>query len=96
LLAATENPALAAAALEASAGPLARAQRIARAGRDVLQEVPVSGAAEDYSAWRLKLEGVVREMDAGFAPEALPPDLQVLREEIRAAIEGPAQAVAQA
>lgn len=96
LLAATENPALAAAALEASAGPLARAQRIARAGREVLNQVPVSGAAEDYSAWRLKLEGVVREMDAGFAPEALPPDLQVLREEIRAAIEGPAQAVAQA
>ncbi|KFE62412.1 AAA family ATPase [Hyalangium minutum] len=96
LLAATENPALAAAALEASAGPLARAQRIARAGREVMNQVPVSGAAEDYAAWRLKLEGVVREMDAGFAPEALPPDLQVLREEIRAAIEGPAQAVAQA
>lgn len=96
LLAATENPALAAAALEASAGPLARAQRIARAGREVLNQVPVSGAAEDSAAWRLKLEGVVREMDAGFAPEALPPDLQVLREEIRAAIEGPAQAVAQA
>jgi MoxR-like ATPase len=96
LLAATEIPALAAAALEASAGPLARAQRIGRAGREVLEQVPVSGSAEDYAAWRLKLEGVVREMDAGFAPEALPPDLQVLREEIRAALEGPAQAVAQA
>jgi MoxR-like ATPase len=96
LLSATENPALAAAALEASAGPLARAQRIARAGREVLNDVPVSGSGEAYAAWRLKLEGVVREMDAGFAPETLPPELQVLREEIRAALEGPAQAVAQA
>jgi MoxR-like ATPase len=94
LLAATENPALAAAALEASAGPLARAQRIARAGREVLEGRPGNGAAEELSAWRLKLEGVVREMDAGFAPEALPAELQALREEIRAALEGSAPAVA--
>ena len=86
LLASTENPALAAAALEASAGPLARAQRIARAGRDVLAERPVTGSNQDVSVWRLKLEGVVREMDAGFAPEALPEDLQGLREEIRVAL----------
>ncbi|HYH98918.1 AAA family ATPase [Hyalangium sp.] len=96
LLAATENPALAAAALEASAGPMARAQRIARAGREVLSGRPSQGAAEELSAWRLKLEGVVREMDAGFAPETLPPELQSLRGEIRIALEGPAPAVAQA
>ena len=96
LLAATENPALAAAALEASAGPLARAQRIARAGREVLEGRPGHGAAEELSAWRLKLEGVVREMDAGFAPEALPAELQTLRGEIRAALEGSAPAVASA
>ncbi|MFL5347625.1 MAG: AAA family ATPase [Hyalangium sp.] len=95
LLASTENPALAAAALEASAGPLARAQRIARAGREVLGGRPVEGS-EELSAWRLKLEGVVREMDAGFAPEALPPELQGLREEIRVALHGTAPAVAQA
>lgn len=94
LLAEAENPALAAAALEASAGPLARAQRIARAGREVLEGRPGNGAAEDLSAWRLKLEGVVREMDAGFAPEALPAELQALREEIRAALDGGAPAVA--
>jgi MoxR-like ATPase len=97
LLAATENPALAAAALEASAGPLARAQRIARAGREVLDGRPESGPAGELSAWRLKLEGVVREMDAGFASEALPADLQALREEIRVTLEGgSAPAVAQA
>jgi MoxR-like ATPase len=95
LLASTENPALAAAALEASAGPLARAQRIARAGREVLAGRPASGA-EELSAWRLKLEGVAREMDAGFAPEALPGELQALREEIRTALGSPASAVAQA
>ncbi|HVG59873.1 MAG TPA: AAA family ATPase [Hyalangium sp.] len=94
LLAATENPALAAAALEASAGPLARAQRIARAGREVLEGRPGNGAAEELSAWRLKLEGVVREMDAGFAPEALPAELQTLREEIRMALEGSAPVAA--
>jgi MoxR-like ATPase len=94
LLAATENPALAAAALEASAGPLARAQRIARAGREVLEARPGNGAAEEFSAWRLKLEGVVREMDAGFAPEALPAELQTLREEIRMALEGNAPVAA--
>ena len=96
LLAATENPALAAAALEASAGPLARAQRIARAGREVLEGRPGNGGAEELSAWRLKLEGVVREMDAGFAPEALPAELQTLRGEIRAVLESSAPAVAQA
>lgn len=94
LLAATENPALAAAALEASAGPLARAQRIARAGREVLEARPGNGAGEELSAWRLKLEGVVREMDAGFAPEALPAELQTLREEIRMALEGSAPVAA--
>ncbi|MBN1205162.1 MAG: AAA family ATPase [Myxococcaceae bacterium] len=96
LLASTENPALAAAALEASAGPLARAQRIARAGREVMAGRPAEAASEELSAWRLKLEGVVREMDAGFAPETLPGELQALREEIRGALEGSAGPVAQA
>lgn len=86
LLAPSENPALAAAALEASAGPLARAQRIALAGRAVLAERPQDGAPELLAAWRLKLEGVAREMDAGFAPEALPADLQALRAELRAVL----------
>jgi MoxR-like ATPase len=95
-LASTENPALAAAALEASAGPLARAQRIARAGREVLGGKPADSAAEALAAWRLKLEGVAREMDAGFAPEAMPQELLVLREEIRGALESSAPPMARA
>lgn len=83
LLSRSENPALAAAALEASAGPLARAQRIAQAGRRVLAERPTDGNPEALASWRLKLEGVAREMDAGFAPEALPEDLRAVREELR-------------
>lgn len=83
LLAPSENAALAAAALEASAGPLARAQRLAQAARTVLAQRPPPEPAEALAAWRLKLEGVVREMDAGFAPEALPAELQPLRKDIR-------------
>ncbi|MFP2958212.1 AAA family ATPase, partial [Myxococcus sp. 1LA] len=65
-----------------SAGPLARARRIASSGQALLAERPVDGDAEALSAWRLKLEGVAREMDAGFAPESLPDDLKVLRAEV--------------
>jgi len=86
LLAHSENPALAAAALEASAGPRARAQRIAQAGRAVLAGRPAEGDAEALASWRLKLEGVAREMDAGFAPEALPEELRAVRQELRAAL----------
>ncbi|MFE8603170.1 AAA family ATPase [Archangium violaceum] len=86
LLAHSENPALSAAALEASAGPLARAQRIAQAGRAVLAARPGEGDVEALASWRLKLEGVAREMDAGFAPEALPEELRAVREELRVAL----------
>ncbi|XXF77683.1 AAA family ATPase [Myxococcaceae bacterium GXIMD 01537] len=89
LLAPSESASLSAAALEASAGPLARARRIAVAGKEVLAARPVDGAPEALAVWRLRLEGVAREMDAGFAPEALPADLQALRGELRAALEAP-------
>jgi MoxR-like ATPase len=86
LLAASENPALAAAALEASAGPRARAQRIATAGQVLLAERPADADTEALAAWRLKLEGVAREMDAGFAPDALPEDLKALRAQVSVAL----------
>ncbi|NRD52994.1 AAA family ATPase [Corallococcus sp. AB018] len=84
VLSASENLALPAAALEASAGPLARAQRIAQAGHVLLESRPVDGDA--VAAWRLKLEGVAREMDAGFAPEALPETLRALRGAVAAVL----------
>lgn len=86
VLSASENAALPAAALEASAGPLARAQRIAQSGRVLLETRPPDAEGDALAAWRLKLEGVAREMDAGFAPESLPDVLRALRAEVAAAL----------
>jgi MoxR-like ATPase len=79
----TENAALPAAAEEASLGPLARAARIATAGREALSDMP-----EDLDDWRLRLEGIVREIDAGFAPESMPTDLAEVRSRIVAVLKG--------
>lgn len=79
LLAETENQSLPFAAEESSLGFLARARRIAANGREVLANRPPN---DDDEVWRLKLEGIAREIDAGFAPENLPPDLQEFRREL--------------
>jgi MoxR-like ATPase len=84
LLGPTENDTLPAAAEEASLGPLARAARIATAGRDALEARPEG--ASGLEDWRLRLEGVVREVDAGFSPETLPPDLAEVRARIVAVL----------
>jgi MoxR-like ATPase len=86
VLARTENSTLPAAAEEASLGPLARATRIAAAGRDALREQP--GDDEELEDWLLRLEGIAREIDAGFAPETLPPELVEVRKSIVEALRG--------
>jgi len=78
LLAASENEALSAAAVEASLGPAARATRIADAAEAMLAERP-DQPTED---WTLRLEGIVREIDAGFAVDALPDRLAPIRAQI--------------
>jgi MoxR-like ATPase len=94
ILALSENASLPAAAEEASLGPLARAARIAAAGRDALRTRPESG--EEIDNWCLRLEGIAREIDAGFAPEVMPPDLAEVRAGIVAALrEVPARAIGQ-
>lgn len=80
LLAATENATLTSAAEEASAGPMVRAMRLARAGTELLAVEPADGEAK--GAWRLKLEGVLREIDAGLAPEQRSAELERVREAI--------------
>lgn len=80
LLKEAESP-LAAAALDASAGLLARAQRIERVATELLAEHPPEA---EQSAWRLKLEAICREIDATFAPDALPAALQPIRQRIAA------------
>ena len=84
LLGPARNDALPAAAEEASLGPLARAARIVTAGREALAAQPES--VEEHEDWRLRLEGVVREVDAGFAPETLPTDLAEVRARIVAVL----------
>lgn len=86
VLARTENATLPAAAEEASLGPLARAARIAAAGRDALREQPRDD--QELEDWMLRLEGIAREIDAGFAPDTLPPDLVEVRKRIVEALRG--------
>jgi MoxR-like ATPase len=88
VLAASQNESLPAAAEEASLGPLARAARLAAAGRVVLAERPADGDGA-LADWRLRLEAVAREIDAGFAPADLPAELAAVRAEIVSAL-GPA------
>jgi MoxR-like ATPase len=84
VLAQSENAALPAAAEEASLGPLARATRIAAAGREALLARP--GTSDEVESWYLRLEGIAREIDAGFAPEAMPHELAEVRAGIVAAL----------
>ncbi len=75
----TENRTLSAASEEASLGRIARALRIAEAGRQILGARPEGDGAEAISGWRLKLEGVAREIDAGFTVEQMPEELAQVR-----------------
>lgn len=77
----SENAALYHAVEEISLGPLARAQRIASAGKELL----AAPAAEDQD-WLLRLEGIAREIDACFSPEAMPADLAEVRGKIVAVL----------
>jgi MoxR-like ATPase len=64
---------------EAARGRAARALRLARAVEELL-------AAPGGEGWRLKLEGVAREIDASFDPAALPEALRELRPRLVAAL----------
>lgn len=90
VLAESKNSSLPAAAMDASLGPEARAARIAAAGRELLAARPPDADAPSVSAWRLKLEGVAREIDAGFAPDKLPSELKAVREQIVGHVAPPA------
>jgi MoxR-like ATPase len=86
LLAETESPALASAALEASAGPRARATLLADAGRALLTDRPSLDDADATERWRLRIEGIARSIDAGFSADAVPAPLARVRDEIVAAL----------
>lgn len=80
LLSNTENQTLPFAAEEASLGSKARAARIANSAGETLENRPA--AVENLPAWRLKLEGIAREIDAGFNSETMPADLAAVRARI--------------
>lgn len=78
---AAKSEALAAAAEAASASPAARAARLTEALDGLL-----ASEARDLG-WQLKVEGALREVDAGFATAALPPALRSARDRAVSAIE---------
>lgn len=80
LLSSTANKTLPSAAEEASAGPLMRAMRLAQVGSALLAAEPPE--QNERHAWRLKLEGIVREMDASLAPEQMSDELSAVRSSI--------------
>ncbi len=80
LLESSENPTLPSAAEQASRGPVARAARLVESAQSLLQTPPAEGQAQ--RAWQLKLEGIAREIDAGFTPETLPESLAQVRAQI--------------
>ncbi len=89
LLANTENAALPAAAEEASLGPLLRAARLVVAGEEALANSPDGADPEAIESWQLRLEGIAREIDAGFTAEQMPPELANLRSSIVRALGQP-------
>jgi MoxR-like ATPase len=88
LLAESESGVLLSAPAEGSLGPLAKAARIVRDGNAVMAEAPRHGEKDGTTddgareAWRLRVEGIAREIDAAFTRDALPPDLAALRQRI--------------
>lgn len=80
LLDTAQNDTLPSITEETSLGPLARAGRLVIAGQGLLADEPPAGSEHD--AWVLKLEGVAREIDAGFMPDNTPPALAAVRAEI--------------
>lgn len=80
LLAETTNKTLPFAAEDASLGALARAARLVGLAEEILQNRPVEAEQED--AWKLKIEGIAREIDAGFNGETMPPDLAEVRAKV--------------
>ena len=81
LLSETENKTLPFAAEDASLGALARAARLVDLAKEILQNRPAERENED--AWKLKIEGIAREIDAGFNAETMLQDLAEIRTESR-------------
>lgn len=78
----SQNDTLSSAAEAASASPLSRATRLSETAAALLSSAPVGGDAQALEQWKLKLEGVAREIDASFEPSQLPEVLLPLRQKL--------------
>lgn len=79
-LASADNAALPSAAVAVSRGPAARGRLLEEAAQQLLA-APAPG-----EPWSLRVEGTLRDIDATFARDALPPALAALREQLAAAL----------
>jgi MoxR-like ATPase len=84
MLEATDNVVLHAAAEDAARGPIIRARRLAAAADDLLANLPPASPPD--LAWRLRVEALLREIDAGFAESDRTPELGQRRQRLVDAI----------
>ncbi|HXU05001.1 MAG TPA: AAA family ATPase [Polyangia bacterium] len=84
ILEATDNAVLHAAAEDAARGPLIRARRLAAAADDLLAHLPPATSPD--LAWKLRVEALLREIDAGFAESDRTPELGDRRQRLVEAI----------
>ena len=80
LLSQTENKTLPFTAEDASLGALARAARLVNLAEETIENRPPQNDLQD--AWRLKIEGIAREIDAGYNADTMPPDLAAVRAQV--------------
>jgi MoxR-like ATPase len=78
----SQSDALTAAAESASSSPATRAARLAESATMLLTAAPAPEDAQALSHWRLKLEGVAREIDASFDVAQLPDVLAPVRQRL--------------
>ncbi len=83
----SRNAALPASALEASSGPQARADRLCRAAGPLLQSIRDTGACTPGQ--RLRLEAIAREIDASFASDQRPAEVEQVRTALLAQLKEP-------
>jgi MoxR-like ATPase len=82
LLAESRSDVMPAASESASAGPAARAARLVAAADVLFAERPRGDDAGERDRWRRRLEGIAREIDAGFVAGAMPSALEATRARI--------------
>ncbi|MBK8251410.1 MAG: AAA family ATPase [Polyangiaceae bacterium] len=79
-LSASQNETLIAAAAHTSFGPLARASKLTQQALMLLSSPPA--IESELHAYQLRIEGMLREIDAGFAQTQLPADLADARSKL--------------